>query len=119
VEPHEWASCFQELFSVKNDRIFEGPYKIQMLRPSYIAELDSDFAEDGMKEFILEMKNNQATGYDGIQVEFRKKFYIRRDGIGTLTNMFNKIKNGKEFPLDCKTAITYPVYKGKGNREKP
>jgi hypothetical protein len=85
-----------------------------MLRPSYIAELDSDFAKIEMKDFMLEMKNNQATGYDGMPVELRKKFYIRKDAIGTLTYMFNKIKNGKEFPLDCKTAIMYPVH-----REKP
>jgi hypothetical protein len=46
-------------------------------------------------------------------------FCIRRDGIETLTNMFNKIKNGKEFTLDRKIAIIYPIYKGKANREKP
>jgi hypothetical protein len=28
-------------------------------------------------------------------------------------NMFNKIKNRKEFPLHCKPVIVYPVYKGK------
>jgi hypothetical protein len=33
--------------------------------------------------------------------------------------MFNKIKNGKQFPLEWKMAIIHPIYKGKGNREKP
>jgi hypothetical protein len=67
-----------------------------MLCPPYIAELDSDFTTaEKMKEFIPEIKNNQATGYDVILVEFRKKFCMRRDGIGTLTNMFNRMKTGK------------------------
>jgi hypothetical protein len=46
-------------------------------------------------------------------------FCGRRDGIEALTNMFNKMKNGKQFPLDWKTAVIYPTYKGKGNRQKP
>jgi hypothetical protein len=46
-----------------------------------------------VKEFILEMKNNKATGYEEITAEFRKIFCIRRDGIETLTNMFNIFKN--------------------------
>jgi hypothetical protein len=33
--------------------------------------------------------------------------------------MFHKIKNGKQFPLEWKTAIIHPIYKGKGNQEKP
>jgi hypothetical protein len=72
-----------------------------------------------VKEFLLKMKNNEASGCDGIPAEFRNIFCIRRDGIETLKNISNKTKNEKEFPLDCKTAITYPVYKGKANREKP
>jgi hypothetical protein len=40
-------------------------------------------------------------------------------GIEILTNMFNIIKNGKEFPLDWKILIIYPIYWGKGSREKP
>jgi hypothetical protein len=72
-----------------------------------------------VKDFIPEMKNNKATGCDEIQVEFCKIFCIRRDGLETLTNMFNKINRGKEFPLDCKIAIMYPNYKGKRKREKP
>jgi hypothetical protein len=76
-----------------------------------------------VKEFILEMKNNKATGYKGIPAEFRKIFCIRRDGIKTLTNMFNKLKKkeegGEEFPMDWKTAVICQTHKGKGNREKP
>jgi hypothetical protein len=30
-------------------------------------------------------------------------------------DMFIKIKNGKELPLDWKIVIIYPVYKVKGN----
>jgi hypothetical protein len=70
-------------------------------------------------DYILEMKNNKATGYGEIPVEFWKMFCIRRDGLETLTNMFNKINSGNEFPLDWKITIKYPYYMGKGKREKP
>jgi hypothetical protein len=44
-----------------------------------------------MKEFLLEMKNNKASGYDGIPADFWKIFRTVRDGSKTLSNMFNKI----------------------------
>jgi hypothetical protein len=64
------------------------------------------------------MKNNKATGYDVTPIEFRKIFCTRRDGIKTLADMFNKIRNGSKIPLDWYIAIINPVYKAKGNREK-
>jgi hypothetical protein len=68
---------------------------------------------------MLKLKKNNAASYDGIPVELWKIFCMRRNRIETLTNMFNKINNGKEFLMDWKIAITHPIYKGKGNREKP
>jgi hypothetical protein len=65
------------------------------------------------------MKNNKATSYDEIPAEFWKIFCTMRGRTEILTNMLNKIRNGKEFPLDRKTATIHPIYKGKGNREKP
>jgi hypothetical protein len=91
----------------------------QTLGSLFIPELDSDFTEAEVKEFIWSMKKNKVTGNDEIPAEFWKIFCTVRDGTEMLTNMFNKIKNGKEFPLDWKIAIIHPIYKGKGNREKP
>jgi hypothetical protein len=113
VEPHEWISCFQELFSINNDRMSVDLYEAQMLRPLYITELESDVTKAEVKDFILSMKNNIATDYDGVPAEFWKIFCTVRDRIEILTNMFNTIKNGKEFPLDWKIAIVYPIYKGR------
>jgi hypothetical protein len=45
----------------------------------------------------LETKINKATGHDGMPAEFRKIFCTVRDGIKSLTDMFNKTKNRKEF----------------------
>lgn len=67
-----------------------------------------------MKEFILEVKNNKPQVMKGIPAEFLKIFCTMRDGIETLANMFKKFRNGKEFPLDWKVAVIYPIYKGKG-----
>jgi hypothetical protein len=41
-----------------------------------------------------------------------------RGGIEALTNI-NKMKNEEEFSLDWKTAVIYPTYKRKGNRQQP
>jgi hypothetical protein len=94
-------------------------YVTQTLSLLYIAELDNDFTETEVKEFIVSMKNNSATGYGGIPADFWKIFCTAKDLITILANMFNKIKNWKEFPLAWKIVIIYPIYKRKGNREKP
>jgi hypothetical protein len=60
VEPHEWITCFQELFSINNDRMLVDLYQMQTLGPLYITELDSDFTKAEVKEFIPSMKNNKA-----------------------------------------------------------
>jgi hypothetical protein len=65
------------------------------------------------------MKNNKASGWDGIPADFWKVLCNGEQGIGILTNMFNKIKNRKQFPLEWKTAITHPSYKGRGDQGKP
>jgi hypothetical protein len=64
-------------------------------------------------KFILTIKKNIDTGYDVIPIEFWKILCTVRDGIKILTNMFNKMKNGKEFLLDWKIAIIYPICKGR------
>jgi hypothetical protein len=55
-----------------------------------------------VQEFILRIKKRKATGYDGIQAEVQKVFYIIRDKIEILTNIVNKIKNESEIPRDWK-----------------
>jgi hypothetical protein len=112
VEPSECISYFQELFSINNDRGLVDLYETQTLGPLDIAELDSDFTNAEVKDFIRSIKNNKATGYDGIPVEFWKIFCTVRDGIEILTSAFNKINNGKEFPLDWRIATIHPIYVG-------
>jgi hypothetical protein len=36
VEPHKWVRYFQGLFSINNDRMFEGLHETQMLGPSEV-----------------------------------------------------------------------------------
>jgi hypothetical protein len=77
--------------------MFEGLYETQILGPSYVAKLDSGFTKAEVKEYILKIKNNKASGYDRIPAKFWKirVFCTVTDGNETLTDMFNKIKNGK------------------------
>jgi hypothetical protein len=76
-----------------------------MIGPLDIEDLDCDFTKREVKEFTLRMKKNKASGCDGIPAEFWKVLYNAEKGIGILTKMFNKIKKGKQFPLEWKTAI--------------
>lgn len=59
------------------------------------------------------MKNRKAIIHNGIPTGIWKAFCIRRDGIAALTSMFNKIKNGKSFLLDWKSATVYSICNGK------
>lgn len=68
------------------------------------------FSKPGVQEFILRIKKHKAAGYDGVQAEVQKIFYIIRDEIEILRNIVNKIKNESEFPLDWRIAIMYSVY---------
>jgi hypothetical protein len=40
-------------------------------------------------------------------------------GIEILVEMLNKVRKGKGFPDDWKTAVIYPIYKGRGKRGEP
>jgi hypothetical protein len=65
------------------------------------------------------MKNNKATGFDGIPTEMWKMFCIMKGGIEILVEMFNKVKRGKGFPGDWKIAVICPIYKGRGKWGQP
>jgi hypothetical protein len=65
------------------------------------------------------MKNNKATGFDGIPAKMWKMFCTIKGRLEILVEMFNKIKRGKGFPEDWKIAVICPVYKGRGKRGEP
>jgi hypothetical protein len=58
VEPNEWVSHFQDLFSRDSNRVLAEVYEMQMIGPLYIEELDRDFTKREVKELALRMKNN-------------------------------------------------------------
>jgi hypothetical protein len=74
VEPNEWVSHFQDLFSRDSNRGLVELHETEMIGPLYIEELECDFTKMEVKEFTLRMKNNKAAGYDGIPAEFWKVF---------------------------------------------
>jgi hypothetical protein len=92
VEPREWISYFQELFGVNNNGALADPYERRTLGPLRVVELDSDFTRNEVTNFIRKMKNNKASGYDGIPAEFWKIFCTVRGGIEMLTNTVCLIK---------------------------
>jgi hypothetical protein len=56
--------CFQKLFKKEDKGLPLN--EVWILSPDYIHELDNDFTVQEVKKFILSMKNNKATGCDGI-----------------------------------------------------
>jgi hypothetical protein len=63
----------------------------------------------------IQTKNNKAKGFDGITAEVWKTFCSMK----WETIIFNKVRNGKEFPLNWKIAIIHPIYKERGNCREP
>jgi hypothetical protein len=54
-----------------------------------------DFTNQEVKKFIRSMKNNKATGFDGIPAEAWKVLSTKSKGIGIVTDLFNQIKTRK------------------------
>jgi hypothetical protein len=117
VEPYDWVKYFDGLYSRESNSGLV--YETQLLGPQYIEELDSDFTKEEIRESTLKMKNNKATGFDGIPAEMWKMFCAMKGGIEILVEMFNKVKKGKIFPEDWKISIICPIYKGRGKRGEP
>jgi hypothetical protein len=64
------------------------------------------------------MKNNKASGCDGLPTEVRRRLIIKDEGIQILTQLFNMIRNRRIFPKEQKIALIQPIYKGKGERNE-
>jgi hypothetical protein len=69
------------------------------VRPHIHLGIRQRFYKDQSEGVYTERGDNKATCYDEIPAEFCKIIPIMRDGVETLTNVFNKFKNWKEFPL--------------------
>jgi hypothetical protein len=98
VSPDSWIKHFGDLFNKQELDLSVG--KVQILGPHYIKELDMDFTNQVVKKFIMNMKNNKATGFDGIPAEVWKVLSTNNEGIGILMDLFNKIKNKKIYPSE-------------------
>jgi hypothetical protein len=67
VSPDSWIKHFDDLFTAQEFYLSAGEF--QILGPHYIEELDTDFTNQEVKKFIMSMKNNILTGFDGIPAE--------------------------------------------------
>jgi hypothetical protein len=117
VKPCDWVKYFSDLYSRKSNTGLV--YEIQLIGPQYIEELDSDFTKEEIRLSISKIKNNKATGFDGIPAEMWKMFCTMKRGLEILVEMFNKVKRGKGFPDDWKIAVICPIYNGRGKRGEP
>jgi hypothetical protein len=52
------------------------------------------------------MKSNEVPGADTVPMEMWRKFSTRSEGLEILRKLFSWIKNRKEFPELCKTAVS-------------
>jgi hypothetical protein len=117
VKQCDWVKYFDDLYFRKSNSGLV--YETQLLGPQYVEELDSDFMKEEIRESVLKMKNNKATGFDGVLAEMWKMFCPVKGGIEILVEMFNKVKGGKGFPDDWKISIICPIYRGRGKWGEP
>jgi hypothetical protein len=115
VKPCYWVKYFDDLYSRKSNSGLV--YETQLLGPQYIEELNSDFTKEEIRKSTLKMKNNKATGFDGIPAKMWKMFCTMKGGIEILVEMFDKVKKGKGFPDDWKIASICPISKEGVNGE--
>jgi hypothetical protein len=102
VSPDSWIKHFGNLFTTQEFDLSVG--EVQILGPNYIEELDTDFTNQ-VKKFIRRMKNNRATGLDGIPAEVSKVFSTKNEGIRILTFFIIKSKTRKYFHLSGKLPL--------------
>jgi hypothetical protein len=67
VNPDSWIKHFDDLFTTQEFDLSVGEFRI--LSPHFIEELHTDFTNQEVKKFIMSMKNNRLTGFDGIPAE--------------------------------------------------
>jgi hypothetical protein len=67
--------CFRKLFKKEDKGLLLN--EVRILSPNYTHELDNDFTVQEVNKFILSMKNNKATGCDGIPNEAWKMLVNR------------------------------------------
>jgi hypothetical protein len=79
VKPCDWVKYFGDLYCRKSNS--RSVYETQLIGLQYIEELDSDFAKEEIRDSILKMKNNKATGFVGIPAEMWKMFCAMKEEI--------------------------------------
>ena len=85
----------------------------------FVSGLDDQLSAAEVIIAIKSIKNNKATGYDGIPGEFLKALLKSSEAIAACTALFNCIMNNCKYPKDWVISIIHPIYKNKGSRDNP
>lgn len=72
LKSHGWLKQSQELFSENSDKTMEGLEETHVLQKQTVTKAE-------VKELILKMQTNEASGCGGIPTDFRNIFCIGRD----------------------------------------
>ena len=78
-------------------------------------DLNQPFSETEIRQFVKNLKNNKASGIDGILNEFIKHSLDLM--LPLYLKLFNKILDTGELPEDWLTGLIIPIYKNKGSKE--
>ena len=98
---------FSKMINLWNQK-FSDIEKEQLNRPITIKEI---------KDFLKTRPSNSTPGPDGISYLFYKKY--KQILIKPLCTMMNYLLNGGEMASSMKTSFTVPLYKNKGDKDKP
>ena len=79
--------------------------------------LDDRITEEEVEKCIRCLKNNKASGQDGILNEFLK--HSGKDMVTIITKLFNVVLNSGKMPNTWTTGYICPIFKGKGSTLDP
>jgi hypothetical protein len=116
LDPDRCLRHIATLFTNNNNELLLR--EVHILGPVYIDKLDDVFTTHKAKSFISRMKNNKASGCDGLPTEVWQIFIIKDKGIQILMKLFNTSRNKRVFRKRMENCINKPIYKGKENRKE-
>jgi hypothetical protein len=115
ITPDAWMQHFRKLLG--GDTPCVSRIVLQSFR--YDNVLDSLFTADELRQAIYSLKNNKASGSDGIPAEMLKIAACNTDIFQSWLSAFNAMYLMGVYYHSWETSIVHTIYKNKGSKEAP
>ncbi|KAF4526560.1 hypothetical protein B566_EDAN009130 [Ephemera danica] len=115
ITPDAWMQHFRKVLggeTLNSSRIVLQSFK-------YDAILDPLFSAEELAYALWSLKNNKASGFDGIPAEMIKCAAKNYEIFYTWLNAFNSMYSMGEYHSHWETSIMHTIFKNKGSKESP